>query len=184
MALQITMLLLGIAVFLVGPLAYLKHHHAQTGDFGLSDSNCLAHATEVSPCGKDPLTARNNGCYFDPLTFAWEPPRCYDFNLTAEFLSKQQWKWYRDANASRLLSFETIQTGDYGSIYVSWEYHRQRCAFTWMKMHRAILYGFALDGVSADEGHLAECESVMREDRDLEMTSIPLVVQYPSCAQY
>jgi len=141
---------------------------------------------EASPCGDNPITARERGCEFDPLTFAWLTPECYDYNLTAEFLKLQDWQWWRvkpDGSRRQLSLINIMQSSD-ETLHVSWEYHRQHCAYLWIKMHRAMLSGSPIDGVTMLDIITNVCDGVFRSKRDLNDTSVPGYIRFPSCKTY
>ena len=141
---------------------------------------------EASPCGNDANTARSLGCEFDPLTFAWLPPRCYDYNLTAEFLQVQEWQWWRQRpdGSRRQLSLVNVMQSSDTTLYVTWEYHRQHCTYLWLKMHRAMMSGAPIDGVSMMDIITDVCDGVLRAKTELNDTSVPGYVRYPSCKVY
>lgn len=141
---------------------------------------------EAHPCGFDANTARDRGCNFDPLTFAWLPPACYDYNLTAEFLQLQDWAWWRERadGSRRQLSLINVMQSSDDVLFVSWEYHRQHCVYLWLKMHRAMLAGVAIDGVSMLDIITDVCDGVLRSERDVDDTSVPGYIRYPSCKVY
>jgi hypothetical protein len=158
----------------------------------LSDSNYIQipkppmNETEESPCGSNANSARDAGCIFDPLTFAWLPPACYDWNLTSEFIALQDWEYYRllpDGSFRQLSLINIMQSSD-EVLYVSWEFHRQHCAYLWLKMHRAMLERRAIDGVSMMNIITGVCEGVMRSEREWNDTSVPGYIRYPSCKMY
>jgi hypothetical protein len=143
---------------------------------------------EEEPCGKDAIAARARGCNFDPLTFAWLPPRCYDYNLTAEFIGLQDWEWYRKRpdGSKRRLSLINVMQGNDVEIYVSWDYHRQHCNYMYLKMHRAMMSTGDkwIDGVTMWDIMPGVCDGVFRSKRDLNDTSVQGYIRFPSCKKY
>ena len=174
-ALQLAFLIsITIMVVLILPLYLIGHNQG----------NSPSIVDIGSPCGNEPKEARDNGCSFDPLTFGWTWPPCYDFNLTGEFLKEDTWQWYLDEDGSQALSLENLMQGQYRALYVSWDYHVQRCAYTWMKMHRSVLNRTPLDSLSSSWSHVVACESVLRSREAGNNTLVLLEVEYPSCKQY
>lgn len=144
------------------------------------------NVTEEAPCGSDANAARSAGCIFDPLTFAWLLPACYDWNLTSEFIALQDWEYFRlqpDGSRRQLSLINIMQSSD-EIIYVSWEFHRQHCAYLWLKMHRAMLERRPIDGVSMLDIITDVCDGVTRSDRLGNDTSVPGYIRYPSCKLY
>ena len=131
-------------------LAGFKLYTQLTITDSLQLTNVFINATEETPCGSTVNDARSAGCLFDPLTFAWLPPACYDFSLTSSFLALEDWEYYRlhtDGSRRQLSLINIMQSSD-EVLYVSWEFHRQHCAHLWLKMHRAMLERRPIDGVS------------------------------------
>jgi hypothetical protein len=141
---------------------------------------------EASPCGTNANEARDRGCNFDPLTFAWLPQACYDYNLTAEYLQLQDWQWWREQpdGSRRQLSLINIMQGSDETLYVTWEYHRQHCVYLWLKMHRAALAGNPIDGVTMLDIITDVCDGVLRSKRELNDTSVRGYIRFPSCKVY
>ncbi len=69
-------------------------------------------------------------------------------------------------------------------LYVSWEFHRQHCAFLWLKMHRAMLERRPIDGVSMMDIITEVCDGVFRSGRESNDTSVPGYIRFPSCKVY
>jgi hypothetical protein len=112
----------------------------------LGHSRVQIRPSEWAHCGNTTIEARTNGCILDFIAGAWVPPACYDSELEAEFLSLSEWHWFADAAGAEELSFEFIkETGGPNPIYVSTEYHRQHCAYTWLKLHRAVILHVPID---------------------------------------
>jgi hypothetical protein len=49
-----------------------------------------------SSCGNTPQVARQRGCSFDLISFAWQTPECYDSSLVSEFATWGKWSFYTD----------------------------------------------------------------------------------------
>lgn len=159
---------------------------SNTNTNSLQTSNFFINATEETPCGSTANAARSAGCLFDPLTFAWLPPACYDFPLTSSFLALQEWEYYRllpDGSQRQLSLINLMQSSD-EVVYVSWEFHRQHCAFLWLKMHRAMLERRPIDGVSMMDIITEVCDGVFRSGREGNDTSVPGYIRFPSCKVY
>lgn len=85
-------------------------------------------------------------------------PACYDAELEAEFFQLQDWKWYADNETRHELSLQYIrQTGGSNPLFVSKQYHRQHCAYTWMKLHRSIIRGVPIDSHMGAYKHTVHC---------------------------
>lgn len=67
-----------------------------------------------SPCGGDPKSARDALCYFDPVTVAWLPSECHDYELTAEFWKEKERHFY--ARPGALLSLANVMQGQHMTL--------------------------------------------------------------------
>jgi hypothetical protein len=124
-------------------------------------------------CGNTTAEARANGCILDFIPGAWVRPACYDAELEAEFLQLQDWKWYADNETQHELSLQYIrQTGGSNPLFVSKEYHKQHCAYTWMKLHRSIIRGVPIDSHIGAYKHTVHC------GRALAAAELPVVSKF------
>ncbi|KAI0100720.1 hypothetical protein F4776DRAFT_649443 [Hypoxylon sp. NC0597] len=55
---------------------------------------------EFGSCGNSPGEAQSLGCVFDPMSWAWQRPECYNVELINDFLNKTDWHFYPN-NATR-----------------------------------------------------------------------------------
>lgn len=140
---------------------------------------------DPKPCGTDPSTARFSGCYFDPISFAWLPPDCHDFSLTAEFLKTDHWRFWTDADPNtQSISFADVMQGRHSSLFVTEEYHRQRCVFAWRKLHRAIMNGTKVDSYVVSFDELIMCDDLLMERGKGEEKRKEAVVGFYSCLDH
>lgn len=140
--------LLGIAItqFTHVVVHYIKKNaaaHALWADMGTLN----LPSSQTMTCGDSPATAAAAGCHFDPISFSWLPPQCYDAPNTAEFLS---WNWtFYDSEGDatpgtapehvpHAVSYDVAVSGHLPELMVTEEYHLVHCIFTWRKMHRAL----------------------------------------------
>ena len=111
---------------------------AQDSELGASSTPEL-NVFEPFECGESPTLAIEKGCKFDPISFTWVPPACYDPGLQREFLSIADWSWYGDEAGQKPIPKEEILTGQHDYAFVSFRYHIVHCAFMWKKMHRSLM---------------------------------------------
>jgi hypothetical protein len=161
---------LGImAAVLLGPLFRYSQTEAQT-------------AVNLQPCGSNSTAALSFGCVFDPMSFSWLPPPCYDAELTSEFLQLKRWEWYFDVNNTAPAPLEEVLRGDHPKLYVSWEYHLYHCTYMWRKMHRALLAERPLDGYIGSYEHTGHCEGrLLEQGVPLNRTGSFLMEKFPAC---
>jgi hypothetical protein len=119
---------------------------------------------EWSHCGNSTGEARAKGCVLDFIAGAWVHPACHDSELEDEFLSLTEWHWSSDAAGNNELDFLFIkETGGPSTIYVSPEYHRQHCAYTWRKLHRAVILHKPIDTHIGGYSHTRHCSQKLAE---------------------
>ncbi|KAB5550024.1 hypothetical protein GE09DRAFT_1060407 [Coniochaeta sp. 2T2.1] len=64
---------------------------------GLTEENHLAHKDTkgtLGDCGNSLAAVRANGCLFDPMSWAWQPPACFNKELVDDFLAAFDWHFY------------------------------------------------------------------------------------------
>ena len=150
------------------PIHESKYHHLQSpGEQETFLTKTPWNYSNPSPCGLSPDTARQAGCRWSAMTFAWYPADCYDEELDRDFFSLQDWAWYstEDLKEDQKIPRDAILRGDVRKAYMSMEYHKIHCMYTVRKLYRALM-GFALsDNYILTLGHLEHCERfVLRKD--------------------
>ncbi|KAB5540215.1 hypothetical protein GE09DRAFT_1061980 [Coniochaeta sp. 2T2.1] len=76
----------GLVLTIFGAIFLSKTHHPSVPSEPLADT---------SICGKTAAEARNAGCSWDQLMWAWYPPNCPHYANDA-FLSADNWKFFSD----------------------------------------------------------------------------------------
>jgi len=109
-------------------------------------------------CGKTPEAAKAAGCIFDPMMNSWLRPECYDEELSTEFRNLHEWKFYKDQNATILLTEEEFSQA--GESWGTWEFHIAHCMFSFRKLHKALLHGGKIEKEVALEPHTTHCSKV------------------------
>lgn len=114
---------------------------------------------KVVECGETPEEARARGCAFDPVSFSWLPPLCFDGELVERFLAMRDWQWYYHANdTTSPVPFAEVQKGEHPWLFVTREFHIFHCTYQWRKMHRAMLQGTPVDSYIGNYSHTGHCE--------------------------
>lgn len=134
------------------------------------------------PCGKNPEEAIKLGCEWDVLSFCWLPEQCLDRELTEEFRKAGPWTYYGDMNKTFVVS-----EVDFGmhkkTVWLTNELHRAHCAFTWLKLHKAMASGKRIhDQLSL--GHTKHCSKVLQYKGDLQNIENYAIIQYPDCGYF
>lgn len=135
-------------------------------------------------CGNSSEEARSQGCYFDVISFTWSQPSCFDKTLMENFLSLQNWTWFRNPEdiPGIPVPFDEVSAGRHSSLYVTWEYHITHCTFMWKKMHRAIMTGRPLDSYVNNIKHTEHCEEILL-DREISLQDrhTTISIKFPDC---
>jgi hypothetical protein len=113
-------------------------------------------------CGTDPITARQRGCSFDLITFAWQLPKCYDRYLVEEFAAREPWKFYTSEHGNETVSLEEARKGE-AHLWLTWRYHKTHCAFVWRQQHRAYETGW-IDEHARTYRHTIHCQNMLLSD--------------------
>ena len=113
-------------------------------------------------CGNNPRTARERGCSFDLITFAWQLPKCYDSSLVEEFAAREPWKFYTDEHGNDTVSLEEARKGE-THLWLTWRYHKAHCAFVWRQQHRAYETGW-IDQHARTYRHTMHCHNILLSD--------------------
>lgn len=120
-------------------------------------------------CGLSPAEARRLGCVFDVVLMGWVPRRCYDAELSVEFVERcSEWVFYREPGwpnkTSRSVSrvpIEEVLEGEWSVIYAPADVHRLHCTYTWRKTWQTAMRGGFLDGYLGDAHHTNHCEMLL-----------------------
>ena len=136
---------------------------------------------QLRPCGNDAITARSRGCMFDPISIAWLPESCHDFELTKEFLAVERWHFWTRPDTSDAMSLANVMQGQHSTLFVSETYLRHRCVFAWRKLHRAVLNSTAVDAYTTGWDGMMECEELFKVGRSDGGARYEVTVGYPAC---
>lgn len=128
--------------------------------------NLLDHTGDngtVGDCGNSLATARAKGCVFDPMSWAWQPPECFNKELVDDFLTVYDWHFY--PNNATLAEEEFLREkwlkGDYLMAWSTWPWHMYHCSYSWRKFHAALAQGRPLDDDVLDLEHTKHCSTVI-----------------------
>lgn len=132
-------------------------------------------------CGGSPEEARNRGCKFDLLSFAWQTPECYDQELLQEFLDYDDWEYFTSKEGNETATLEAARKGEQ-TLYATETYHFVHCTFMWMQMHRAYTVLGYIDNHLDAYNHTLHCQRILfnRGDPPSSVTTVGLL-KYPSC---
>ncbi|GIZ36546.1 hypothetical protein CKM354_000001700 [Cercospora kikuchii] len=152
------------AILMTSTLLFLGFMAAATfdtvsGTYAIRLLQTRAH-TDGRHCGRIPSEALQRDCTYDVIPGAWVHHLCHDVALEEEFLSLRNWTYFQDPNVTQAVSLDSIRTnGGPSLLYITpgQDYHDLHCAYTWTKLHRAILGSGMIDGHVGSLQHTLHC---------------------------
>jgi hypothetical protein len=136
----------------------------------------------LDSCGTSSAEALSLGCHFDITSFAWLPQRCFDGELSNQFLALRDWQWFLDSEGLQVVDVSSVLAGKYSQLYVTQEYHMYHCTYMWRKMHRAALTGKVLDGYIGSMMHTEHCEQMLvNRQGSLNETNTMIFTKFVEC---
>ncbi|KAE8363748.1 hypothetical protein BDV27DRAFT_158527 [Aspergillus caelatus] len=124
---------------------------------------------EFGHCGNSIKEARSLGCIFDPMSWAWQRPECYNARLVDDFLTSYEWHFYpnNQTRSAEELPEEKWKRGDYLGAWGSWSWHMYHCSYSWRKFHAAFQSQKPLDDDVLDPEHTVHCSTaILLRDTD------------------
>ncbi|KAL9107113.1 MAG: hypothetical protein Q9227_007979 [Pyrenula ochraceoflavens] len=120
---------------------------------------------ELGDCGSSHTVeeARSKGCLFDPMSWLWVRPECYDKELIDNFMARTDWSWHTEWNltAESQVPLDVVFRGDHPQLYTSKKYHSIHCTYMWQKMHKALMEHRPVDTDLTNWHHTWHCEQVL-----------------------
>jgi hypothetical protein len=136
----------------------------------------------ITECGSSHIEARERNCRFDPMSFSWLPPACFDEELVHEFEQYQEWHWYKNKRGTVEVSKEEVYMGDAPYVFVAMDYHRAHCTFMWKKLHRALAKGHLVDTYVGNYTHTKHCEHMLLDKKTMaDDVNTLIFVKFPHC---
>ena len=135
-------------------------------------------------CGDSPSEARQRGCTFDLANFSWQFDPCMDHELSEEFTTAYDWKYFADEDLAIQVPLEVVQQG-LNDMYVSWGCHITHCLFSWRQMNRAFNSNRRLNADISNFNHTLHCEArFLNRTADFQDFNTMVKVNYPPCKLY
>ncbi|KAI1471644.1 uncharacterized protein F4812DRAFT_414963 [Daldinia caldariorum] len=144
-----------------------------------SASSTLAPATHARPsrptgeefghCGHSIKEAESLGCIFDPMSWAWQRPECYNAELINDFLGIFDWHFFPNNHTrpEEELSRDTWVNGHYNGAWGPWAWHMYHCSYSWRKFDAAFHAQKPLDDDILDPLHTEHCSiDIILRDTD------------------
>jgi hypothetical protein len=113
-------------------------------------------------CGNTPTEALRRACIFDPISFAWQTPECYDGEIASAFRSWDRWEYFADIKGREPVSEEVALRGEQ-DLFVRDQFHVTHCTFMWRQMHRAFTVLKHIDSHLNNYNHTLHCQRVLLE---------------------
>jgi hypothetical protein len=167
-----------VPIFIETPLDTQKAHEKALSMFPSPQNT----PKDAKFCGPNAAAATAKGCHLDMISFTWLPHECYDAELSAEFMSLNNWTWALDANGTTLVPYDEVAVGNITNGWVTWEYHLTHCLYTWKKLVRHLERGGAMDWYVMSFDHTRHCSKLLlQEGVDRQEYNSEFFVQYPAC---
>ncbi|KAK4214177.1 hypothetical protein QBC37DRAFT_314791 [Rhypophila decipiens] len=127
-----------------------------------------AATADYGDCGTSETVAeaRSHGCLFDPMSWIWVRPECYDPDLVAEFMAQTNFSWHTEPKLrpETRVDMDIIYRGDFPKLFTQKDYHTVHCFYMMKKMHKAILEHRPIDSYLTEWHHTNHCGMVMLND--------------------
>jgi len=142
----------------------------------------------VLDCGHSPEEARAQGCVYDVMMQDWVPEPCYDPVLTERYLAEGNYTWYKDG-VGTVMSDEEMRKGEHGDAWMTGNYHKAHCIFSWEKLIRALRNNKGISQELLSYDHVLHCEMQtlggdMHKRRDEGGIGVRAPTNYAKCAKY
>ncbi|OIW24355.1 hypothetical protein CONLIGDRAFT_648522 [Coniochaeta ligniaria NRRL 30616] len=86
---------------------------------------------DYGDCGPNETVeeAREKGCLFDPMSWIWVRPECYDAELVAEFMNRTDFSWHTEPKLKpeTKLGIDVVLRGDHPVLFTQKDYHNVHC---------------------------------------------------------
>lgn len=86
---------------------------------------------DYGDCGTDGSVeeARAKGCVFDPMSWIWVRPECYDKAMVADFMNRTDFSWHFDPKLTpeSVVPMDVIYRGDHPKLFTQKKYHYVHC---------------------------------------------------------
>ncbi|PHH78510.1 hypothetical protein CDD82_3019 [Ophiocordyceps australis] len=154
-------------------LAQMETKSRPTGPSVVSSSVKTPTGDELGHCGDTVAEARALGCIFDPMSWAWQRPECYNADLVADFLARMDWRFYYSNNTlpSEQVPRQVWLSGDNPKLYTSRAWHAFHCTYSWRKLHEAFRSKKPMDNDILKLQHTMHCDTVFLHDLDPKLTA-------------
>ncbi|KXT16732.1 hypothetical protein AC579_5239 [Pseudocercospora musae] len=113
---------------------------------------------DLGSCGSSWQEAEAAGCVFDVMATDWVRAECKHKELSDLLFAQGNWTFFRDAEATQVISHEELLKGRISPYYTEGAYHFSHCAYVWHKHVRSMgKASMLLDSKSRNWEHSLHC---------------------------
>lgn len=142
---------------------------------------------KILDCGWSFEEAKAKDCVYDVMMQDWVPAPCYDSVLTEKYLSKGNYTWYADIEGN-VMSDEEMRKGEHHEAWMTGQYHKAHCIFSWEKLIRAMRNNQPISQELMSYDHVLHCEmQTLGEDEHMhkrDAIGVRAPTNYAKCALY
>ena len=132
-----------------------------------NSANCTVSNDEILRCGQSAEEARDRGCVFDVMNYAWTPAPCHNSTLSREYWESEDWIFYRDKTLHSVIPNEEILGGQHEYVYAYWLLHYKHCEYALNRLSLGVKYGLPVDNELRNASHMMHCVHTMQEPKPL-----------------
>jgi len=169
---------LSLSADLTTPTASIEHLEDK-----VNDPDSLVG--KILDCGHSPSEARENGCVYDVMMQDWVPEPCFDGLLTERYLAEGNYTWYADFEGN-IMSDEEMRKGEHHEAWMTGDYHKAHCIFSWEKLIRAMRNNRAISQELVSYDHVLHCrhQTLGGESHKRDGIAVRAPTNYAKCALY
>ena len=139
-------------------------------------------------CGTSPLEARELGCHFDIMMYAWVPEECYNKQMLEEYLATYEFHFYSDSAATQEVPLEIAQLGEFESLWTGYAQHVLHCTYIWKLLSISATTKGPFDSMSISFEHASHCSNYLLKGLPWKESSVgnetQLIPDFISCDKY
>ncbi|KAK3387942.1 hypothetical protein B0H63DRAFT_559372 [Podospora didyma] len=128
----------------------------------------LSSTTDFGDCGTQGSVeeARAKGCKFDPMSWIWVRPECYNADLIADFMNRTEFSWHTEPKLKpeSRVPLDVVFRGDHPKLFTQKQYHLVHCAYMSKKLLKSIIDHTPIDDYLVSWKHEGHCEMVLLND--------------------
>lgn len=127
--------------------------------------DCTVSNDKILRCGQSAEEARDRGCVFDVMNYAWTPAPCHNSTLSREYWESEDWMFYRDKTLHSVIPNEEVLGGQHEYVYAYWLLHYKHCEYALNRLSLGVKYGLPVDNELRNASHMMHCVHTMQEPK-------------------